>query len=445
MMSLTHDELLDLRTGRLEVDALHMKLRHRGTDAVAYEGPGQIRLTQDGTLEYVLFDSGAGDGFGWDSLPVPGSWVASDSLLDLSVQDWRGRNWSAQRTRPDTSHVDGKPGVVCRGELREITLTSDGSGPAGEFISLFARFEGDIPYNLITRIETDAGGRKSYSFKYNVWEVDGANYTVRVTQADDGLEIEASRPAGVFPAHFDTRLLEGLWFVLAKPIEWYYRIRVNQETHSLTIRRQPPPPPSPRLRPPLEFRLDSDAAEPCGRMLLRYLEYVEPYLEPRFHPMSVNVRQTLLASATNIETEALALGIAVESLIRREYKQYGKPGVAFISVLGAAMEFWDKWTGPSDVKERIRRAIENMRGTNPREAMNKLVDLGILSPEHRSSWNKLRHTTAHGLDFEADFRQVVNWCDSTHAALLRLIFVRIGYTGPYTDRSATGWPTIMYP
>jgi hypothetical protein len=77
--------------------------------------------------------------------------------------------------------------------------------------------------------------------------------------------------------------------------------------------------------------------------------------------------------------------------------------------------------------------------------MNKLVDLGVLADKHRDAWNKIRHKTAHGMDFDTDFRQVIYWCNLTHAALIRLVFSRIGYSGPYTDRATEGWPTVQFP
>jgi hypothetical protein len=443
-MSLDTDEIRDLREGKLTIDALHMELRRFGTSDVVYSGPGQIRQTAEGTIDYVLFDAQTSAEPDFIKLPLPGSWVPPESRFSLYARDWKKREWNATYVDTNTLRVRGEPGVVCSGEIPEITLSFEPSRTTGEFISLFVPDANPIPFNLITRIETDSGGRKSYQFQYNVWEIEGPDYNVRIVQRDNGLEVEARRDGGVFPQFFDSRLLEALWFVLARPIDWEIRKRSNTEMSALTIRRRPLPVPSPRLGAPLEFKNVIEAAGPCGDLLLKYLDYISDFKEARFHPTSVNIRQTLLASATNIETEALALGIAVESVIRREFKDLDKPEDTVLTAVDAALVYWENWVGAPDIGERVRTAIHRLKDPNPRESMNKLVASGILSDQHRDAWNKVRHTTAHGMSFNAPFRQIVGWCNHTYAALIRLIFSRIGYRGPYTDR-AEGWPSVQFP
>jgi hypothetical protein len=146
-----------------------------------------------------------------------------------------------------------------------------------------------------------------------------------------------------------------------------------------------------------------------------------------------------------VETEALALGVAVESLVRREFKNLGIPDLTFVEAIESALEHIDSWVGPEDVKERVRNSISGMRGTNPRAALKKLVDVGVLRKDHLSAWNKIRHPTAHGNEFHMPFREIVRQCDLTYSALTRLIFAVIGYQGPYTDYSVEGWPTVEYP
>ncbi len=444
-MSLSPDEFVALRAGTLQIDALDIELRRSESGTLVYSGPGQFTMTEEGDLKYVLFDPNANGEVDWATLPLSGSWISPDSFFDLSATDWRGRRWTASQILVDTSGTRGKPGVVCRGELWELTLTSKTYMAAGESISLFAPYNGDIPLHLVTAPTVGIRGSKLYRMMDNVWEVVGPEYVVRITQAEDGLQIDATRASGTFAEHFDMRLMESIWFLLASPLDWHYRIRVNTKDHSLTIRRRPDPLASTRLRPPLEFTRRLTAEEPCGRMLQKYLEYVGEYPAPYYHPTSISVRRMLLASAISIETGALVLSIAVESFIRREYSELGTPDNWLIAALEPALEFWQQWTGPSDLKQRIQNAIKGMKGSNPREAMNKLVNAGVLDPEHRTVWNKLRHTSAHGLELGADFRQLAKLCDITHAALLRLIFSRIGYGGPYTDRTTPGWPDIHYP
>ncbi|HEX6909852.1 MAG TPA: hypothetical protein VF142_05645, partial [Longimicrobium sp.] len=342
-------------------------------------------------------------------------------------------------------HMQGSRGVVCHGRVDEITLEVTSYIKNGEFLSLYLPGDVDLPTNLAMEVASDSGGSRSFRTVRNVWKVDGPEYSIRILRVDDGLEIEATRQEGAFPRHFDLRLLESLWFVLARPVDWQIRRHITAEADRLTIVPRLRPLESPRLNPPLFFRRNGRFSAALGEMLIKYLDYITPYLEPRYHPTSVNVRQTLLASATNIQTEALALGIGVESFIRREYERLGSPDEETLDGLAAALSYMEQWNGSEKLRERLCNAVSGMKGSNPRTAMNKLLQSGVLTEEQHKAWTKLRNTTAHGMDLIDDPVQVVQWCDHTHLMLLRLIFSRIGYKGPYTDYATVGWGETQYP
>ncbi len=179
-------------------------------------------------------------------------------------------------------------------------------------------------------------------------------------------------------------------------------------------------------------------------MLTRYLEHILPYAKYRYHPLSVAVYRNLRASALSLDSEALWIPVSIETVLEQCFQSLGHPDQAFLNNLDEATKHIEKWTGEPAIKQRIVNAIKQWRRQNKREALNQLVLKGVVTEQQRTAWNRIRHRMAHGQQISDLLEELSGLCDLTYMALLRLLFEVIGYSGPYTDRSAEGWPTVEY-
>jgi hypothetical protein len=179
-------------------------------------------------------------------------------------------------------------------------------------------------------------------------------------------------------------------------------------------------------------------------MFTRYLEHILPYTEHRYHPLSVAVYRNLRASALSLDSEALWIPVSIETVVEQCFQQLGHPEQALLKNLDDAIEYVEKWTGEPAVKQRIVNAIKQWRGQNKREALNQLMRKGVISEQQLTAWNRIRHRMAHGQQISDLLEELSGLCDLNYMALLRLLFEVIGYSGPYTERSVDGWPTVEY-
>lgn len=441
-MSLSQKEVDELRAGTFVLEALDLSLTRRGDAADIYRGPGFVRQAPDGQLEYRVYDR---ERKGLDLLgrpfPPRGAPIPDEECYDLRLRDQSGRNWVGERTIVYPCQTWGEPGYICRGVLREIACAGDTSFNDNR-LWLFFPGEFKIPANAGTRTIEVSPLAERLRFEPNAWTIKAEQYGILITTVSGGMEVVVDPVGDPLPEDFDVRLQEAIWFTLAVPALWTLSEEYRSGNYRFRIRTVSSPTTAPRLRPPLEPDLGEPAAH-LGDLLIRYLRYVLPYEGQRFHPISVTVKRALQGSAISLNAEALALSVAIESLVRREFTELGRPGQEFIGKLESAIRHFNTWPEDVELRKRITNVISGWKGTNPRESLKQLAKMGVITKEQLKAWNTLRHTMAHGQELDS-LDELPQLCVLVHAAWIRLMFQVLGYAGLYTDRSTQGWPSIEY-
>jgi hypothetical protein len=262
-------------------------------------------------------------------------------------------------------------------------------------------------------------------------------------RVEDGIEVRVRPVKGPLPANLPKCLEETTWFVLAVPGYAQLIDQTSNGVRKFQIRQPRVVPSSTRLRPPLEPSHGATAKH-LGEMFSRYLDHVLPKLDDTYHPTSVNILSVLRASAITIDSLALALAIAIESLVRREFAELGRPSPELRGVFDSAIEHVSNWAGEASIKRRITGQISTWKGSNAREALQSLAEHDIISHQQLKAWETVRHRMAHGKVVNRPVKELLLLCDLQHMALLRLLFKVLGYSGPYTDRSTEGWPDVQF-
>jgi hypothetical protein len=442
-MPLSSDEREQVRENRFHLDLLEMVLTRRGDPKNVYRGSGFIRQTAEGKVEYRIYDSGRPHSFEMFGLSV-GALIPDEKFYDLEAHDLLGRTWRASRTLPGVDSAVGFDGCICKGTVWKITCTEAVSESSSkDWLWMYLPGEFKLPTNAGTRVIRESPENSSYSFDLNLWKIESDRFEVLLTKVENGLEVEAAPTERSFPEYFDMRLEESLWFTLASPAKWNLLEEIKGDERRFTVRSLRDGPLRARLRPPFEPGHGQPAIH-LGEMFSRYLEHILPYTEHRYHPLSVAIYRNLRASALSLDSEALWIPVSIETVVEQCFQHLGYPEQALLNNLDEAIKYVEKWKGEPAIKQRIINAIKLWRGQNTRQALNQLVKKDVISEQQLAAWNRIRHRMAHGQQLTDLLDELSGLCDLTYMALLRLLFEVIGYSGPYTDRSAVGWPTIEY-
>jgi hypothetical protein len=250
-------------------------------------------------------------------------------------------------------------------------------------------------------------------------------------------------PQGELAAGLDSRLEETLWFVLAHPGKWLFKMERRGGLGATAVRSLRGTDIKPRLGPPVDW--DYIPVEMVTMLFQQYLAYLEPYHEPRYHPTSLNVVQVLRASAQSIEAEALALGVGIESLLNRDYPECGRPSIADRDEIERLEQFIADATLTDQIKKRALGAISRLKSTSAGTCLRQMLGHGDhVTTDLIEAWTKIRNATAHGDEISEPFEGIMRLCDKAYILFCVLIFNRIKYTGEYKNRALPKWPEVKF-
>ena len=177
-----------------------------------------------------------------------------------------------------------------------------------------------------------------------------------------------------------------------------------------------------------------------------YLRMVWRDPNPNLHGTAAALRSVLRASGAHIEARAIQLGVSIEGLLKSEFPDLVDRVTTDTVQLNKAKLAIEDTGLEKSMKNRVLGVISSMHRPRPQELLRVLADDGRVREKFVSVYRELRNPAVHGETARDEDLQ--KWVDSAAAGLTllyELIFARIGYSGPYTDYSELGQPTIEYP
>lgn len=446
---LSPSEVDELQRWSFRIHCLDIQLEAGSTRFPSYRGPGSIRQNAQGTLRFELFDqTQEADPTRQPGTGAPGGLIPEDDYYRLTAVDLSGRRWTADRILPQHGGRLGEPGVVCFGTIQEMQCPEQEKLPPG--LRLFIPGLFDIPANHITKLTrtrsalagSAAEVEVGWSSVIDTWVLDLPRLKIIIEVSKSGLLVTAL-PEGELVAGLDSRLEETLWFVLAHPGRWLFKMERRGGLGTTSVRSLWGAAIKPRLPAPVDW--DYIPVETVTMLFQQYLTYLEPYHEPRYHPMSVNVLQVLRASAQSLEAEALALGVGIESLLNRDYPDCGRPSTADRDEIERLEQLIADATLTGQIKKRALGAISRLKSTSAGTCLRRMLDQGgHVTTDLIEAWTKIRNATAHGDEISEPFEGIMRLCDKAYVLFCVLIFNRIGYVGEYKNRAAQGWPEVKF-
>ena len=246
------------------------------------------------------------------------------------------------------------------------------------------------------------------------------------------------------PIHFQERLLEAVRFctaTLATPV-MSETVHGNVRTIELSKAR------------PLNAGLIEEPLEPRGNngdfytLMACYYKYACANAVGReYAPLSAKLGGLFTLKGVWIDTIALLVTVAVESLLGDElFKKLGKPNKGLVAEIEKLFSWVKNAAIDGKLIERALSALGSMKSNRAADKLFALVDAGAIYEADRKAWVRLRNPAAHG-SFEIDPLELQTLLDDIYrlsTLIYKLVFIIIGYSGKYSDRSTHGWPIEVF-
>jgi hypothetical protein len=444
---LLHQVLEAFERGDLELDCPDMRVQQEGVkQPMTYCGPGLIRQTSDRKLEFRLFCTAKVGEQQLRDLLFPegsvdaGQLVPGHHYYSLEATDQHGRLWASNRFQIDR-HIGN--GLVIFGSPLSISYREQAM-QTGCGLDLRVRGEFDIPANNFTNETIAIGGEHVASeSRLNAAKFEALGYGFLIKRESGWLSIRAETKAGDLPEHMETRVIEALQFVLGRSLWWSVMSKVagGDEVTCLRAERGRP---GPRLPPPFGFQASPDVS-PGWRLFEKYLAHIWNCRGDKFHSTSAWLHMARDAKTGSVFSSGLALGVAIEGVLKNEFSEVGEHSPDPHENIRAAREHVNRWDGDARLKSRILGSIDGMLEVRAKDRLRVLKVQGIVTEKQIDAWSRLRNSAAHARPPEDG--ELQKWIDleSTGLVMLyHLIFAAIGYMGEYTDYATRNWPVAHY-
>jgi hypothetical protein len=134
--------------------------------------------------------------------------------------------------------------------------------------------------------------------------------------------------------------------------------------------------------------------------------------------------------------------------LKEEFSDLENTDPALVADVRAVEKMIDSMTAiPVNTRNRMKGSMGGLKSTRAQDKLGKLQKMGLVTPAELEHWKKLRNTSAHG-SLRVDPQQMQQHLQRIYAVTTmayKLVFLRIGYFGPYTDYGEPTWPVAWFP
>ena len=447
--ALNDDELDALLQNQFRLHCMQMTLEQKISQGRVFTGPGIIKQNTNGKLEFTIYakevipaDEALREIIGVDR-PKAGQIIPDDMLYQLSATDAHGREWKSIQIQPQKHFMEN--GTLCTGELQEIVFTTDPSLSLNhEYLHLEICADIRIPFNTSTTVTREIGKQKLISDSLNALKFDTESCEYTLLKNPHSLRVEVKSKALPFPNYFETRLIETLQFVTAKPIYWTVMEKQTAKHWEIRLRTTYKDEFQSGIGPPISANIDSFQCF-CN-IFGKYIDFViAGQADDALHPISAQMRAICFASKGSVESEALAISIAVESILKYVSASINELSPIEKAWVDKAKLYFQTWGGPMTLSKRIKGLLTMLYSPSTSTRLDELVKKGAVADYQKEAWSRLRNKVAHGGTLgSASLQEFIDLTNTVLVLFYHLVFCAIGYQGNYIDYSVADWPTNTY-
>lgn len=440
------DEINAIMENRFYIDCVDLILAPHlpGLDRKIHLGAGLISQATDGTFSLKMFCHGVVSQR--DMFPRS-DWKAGEIVHEryfyhLTAKDIRGRQWKAKWIIPDIQSGPGATnGYIVNADIRELSYSSDlnieiTSNYAGIY------FPGDIGIPSNTAIKTEKvvnGQKRSTSMSLKISRFSACEIEFEIEKDNGWLKLNALSDTTIDNA-LVMRIVESLQFVLAKSLSWSIIELIQGKTRTVRVRSCQNDLEKSRIQPPIHFQ-QVDRSSKVWSLFDRYLSHTKKHESELWHPIFRWIHAVIESGCSSLDTESLVLSVAIEGLLREQFENINYRNSELKEQIQEAKCVITKSCLKEDFKNRIIGLFGNMLKPRAKDYLHILKDKNLLDPRLLEEYDRLRNSSAHGeLADSSQFQVHLDRCAAVLVMFYQIIFLIIGYSGPYSDYSTRGFP-----
>lgn len=424
---------------RLDCPSLKLSPESSINPGRAYNGPGCIYLNEAGHFEVKLYPPEVILQTEWYS-SIP-RWKAGEVIdkkysYKLSGRDIRNRIWEGEGILLD---IDSGPGgTLIFGKARHVFYKEDLDFEVN-YLKIYYGAPISFSANTYVRTEATVGDQsRGMRQRLSLAKFVSCDIEFEVEEDDGVVTLTAKSQALAFDDKLVHRVVDSFAFVTGNLTPWSI-LEVGKEKQIMTrfqahkIEDEPS-----KIGPPIAV---SRAGNEIWLLFEKFLSYGIKNPEQVHHPLGRFTGAVLDCGTSGLEVRALVLSVSVESLLAMCFSEF-KHNIDLKSTIQSAKELIKSAIAfDGTFKERLLGLINSMNNPRAVDLLFQLRNRQLLDPTLVRTYLKLRNKSAHGVGIDwAKVQSYLNQCGAVLVLFYQLIFLRIGYTGSYTDYGTNGYP-----
>lgn len=428
----------ELISNKFEIDSIDISLTQKiDHDPIIYKGSGTIYQDKNGILQLKLY-TGIEDFNRELSLyfkhHAVGKIIEKDNYFTLNAIDISGNKWFADNiwVNGDISfHVNAQ---IIKTNIKEISIISKGNKTSHENMFIIIPGNYEIPCNK--KEELVNGG---WRLNRSVFTANQINFELK--KYDDYLIVNASSERDYLTEGTGIKFLEILKIITGQiiyPVGIEYR---NQAQTVIKVRSLNDSYHKNEFPSPIRHTTPNDL-KPFSCLIERYLEHIDTPFSDIFGFW----HKVYCSWQANIVNSSLSLGVAIEGIIKKYFKEQGSPDSEIVQQAECAKIKLKDLNIGDRIKKRLMASISSLlKNPSPKSALNQMIKDGLINQKMVDTWIKVRNKSAHPDKSELkqkskEFQKYINQIYICFALFYRLFFIIIKYEEYYIDYSEDEWP-----
>lgn len=430
----------------LNLDFKVIKLCQLGDgNSKKFEGPGNIEQNQDGTLTYKLFhNSGIDlrDFFGRFSRIKAGKIIPENHFYSFEGTDIYDRKWTSERI--DLNYHTSKEFTVFQDSLKKLKTTTTlpsfkGKKYSGAFHQVWIPKKIKLPSNLSSSIQHFVGeDEMKSSFSHSAAKYESNFLKILLFHDDDWLIIQIKTDEDDFHPFIFERVLSALQYILAEPLNWViYEKRIKDELTS-TFRPFQEEHEKSKFNEPI--LLDASNENEVWKLFHVYLNHILLNKNDFNDPVTNIISKCLSASQGSFDAFSLILSLAIEEILNTSFKDLRVPKSVKKKDINSFKKVIKELDIEKGFRDRLGSFVGHVQHITTSDRLRYLIDITPITTVDYDNWKAIRNHFAHPDNSKLNTQNKVDKTYSVLTLLHKLIFIKIGYQGPYNDFGERNWP-----